>query len=316
MLTCPGDIGYPNDGYILPELLMHEHLVDASTSMDDGLFGWVAKTLTERRDAITHDLVSGSGYKNLTDKQKAKALELAHEYAADQGKRAALEDYPDQSEWMAGIDGKEADAIVRKVNVDTLNGAIKDLTTAIANGWNYNEKAKNLKTAYDTLDKMTTDVRNDVLENATSDVQKYAEARGNGVSDSAYITALRRIAAQKPQSGFDKVRDAQTREAIAGAPLADPVIDKLMKAHLPDYDPNAKNKDTAELKYDYIRQEMGYSPAKYAAAYDIYSYEQSMKGEGMADRTRKRFQQELGISSKEAKLLYKLLNGQYKPWEK
>ena len=30
---------------------MHEHLVDASTSMDDGLFGWVAKTLTERRDA-------------------------------------------------------------------------------------------------------------------------------------------------------------------------------------------------------------------------------------------------------------------------
>lgn len=51
VLTCPGDLGYPNDGYILPELTMHEHLVDASTSMDDGLFGWVAKTLTERRDA-------------------------------------------------------------------------------------------------------------------------------------------------------------------------------------------------------------------------------------------------------------------------
>ena len=46
-----GDLGYPNDGYVLPELVMHEHLVDVSTSMDDGLFGWVAKTLTERRDA-------------------------------------------------------------------------------------------------------------------------------------------------------------------------------------------------------------------------------------------------------------------------
>ena len=51
VLTCPGDLGYPNDGYILPDLVMHEHLVDVSTSMDDGLFGWVAQTLTERRDA-------------------------------------------------------------------------------------------------------------------------------------------------------------------------------------------------------------------------------------------------------------------------
>ena len=51
VLTCPGDLGYPNDGYILPELIMHEHLVEASTSMDDGLFGWVAQTLTERREA-------------------------------------------------------------------------------------------------------------------------------------------------------------------------------------------------------------------------------------------------------------------------
>lgn len=51
VLTCPGDLGYPNDGYILPELIMHEHLVNASTSMDDGLFGWVAQTLTERREA-------------------------------------------------------------------------------------------------------------------------------------------------------------------------------------------------------------------------------------------------------------------------
>ena len=51
VLTCPGDLGYPNDGYILPDLVMHEHLVDVSTSMGDGLFGWVAQTLTERRDA-------------------------------------------------------------------------------------------------------------------------------------------------------------------------------------------------------------------------------------------------------------------------
>lgn len=51
VLTCPGDLGYPNDGYVLPDLVMHEHLVESSISMDDGFFGWVAQTLTERRDA-------------------------------------------------------------------------------------------------------------------------------------------------------------------------------------------------------------------------------------------------------------------------
>lgn len=51
VLTCPGDLGYPNDGYVLPELVIREYLVEASLSMDDGLFGWVAQTLTERREA-------------------------------------------------------------------------------------------------------------------------------------------------------------------------------------------------------------------------------------------------------------------------
>ena len=51
VLTCPGDLGYPNDGYALPELRMHEHLVEISNPLDAGLLGWVAQTLTERRDA-------------------------------------------------------------------------------------------------------------------------------------------------------------------------------------------------------------------------------------------------------------------------
>lgn len=51
VLTCPADLGYPNDGYILPELRMNEHLVEMKNVMENGLFGWVAQTLTERRDA-------------------------------------------------------------------------------------------------------------------------------------------------------------------------------------------------------------------------------------------------------------------------
>lgn len=52
VLTCPGDLGYPNDGYILPPLHMMEHIVEVKTDGEYSLFGSeIAKTLTERRDA-------------------------------------------------------------------------------------------------------------------------------------------------------------------------------------------------------------------------------------------------------------------------
>ena len=52
VLTCPGDLGYPNDGYILPPLNMTEHIVEVKSGGEYSLFGGeIAKTLTERRDA-------------------------------------------------------------------------------------------------------------------------------------------------------------------------------------------------------------------------------------------------------------------------
>lgn len=52
VLTCPGDLGYPNDGYILPPLHMMEHIVEVKSDGEYNLFGCeIAKTLTERRDA-------------------------------------------------------------------------------------------------------------------------------------------------------------------------------------------------------------------------------------------------------------------------
>lgn len=52
VLTCPGDLGYPNAGYILPSLNMTEHIVEVKSDGEYSLFGCeIAKTLTERRDA-------------------------------------------------------------------------------------------------------------------------------------------------------------------------------------------------------------------------------------------------------------------------
>lgn len=51
-IRFPSDIGFSDDGYILPELRMHDHPVE-DTSFDKGmtLFGAVAATLEEQRDA-------------------------------------------------------------------------------------------------------------------------------------------------------------------------------------------------------------------------------------------------------------------------
>lgn len=264
---------------------------------------------------ITHDLVSGTDFKNLTDRQKAKALELAHEYANDQGKRAALDDYPNQSGWMAGIDGKEAVEIIKKVNADTLQSAMNDLTAAWANGWDDSGKKNALSESYDTLNKMGKSTRDSVIAESSSWTSAFLEVRDQGVSTKTFAGAVKRMDAQRVQEGFNAVRPAQKYTAIANAPgVDDKTIDKLMKAWMPDYDPNEKGSDSTEMKYDYIRQKMGYSPAEYAKSYDIYSFEKSVGGSGTANRTRKRMQEELGISAQEARLLYKLYGGQYKPW--
>lgn len=60
VLTKPSDLGYPDDGYILPELRMFESLVTPKTEvLNDNmlLYPVVAQTLTERREARRNSLV-------------------------------------------------------------------------------------------------------------------------------------------------------------------------------------------------------------------------------------------------------------------
>ena len=59
VLTNPGDLGYPDDGYILPPLRTEEHIVKVKQNVMDGnllLFSKVAQTLTERREARRNSL--------------------------------------------------------------------------------------------------------------------------------------------------------------------------------------------------------------------------------------------------------------------
>lgn len=259
-------------------------------------------TYGEKLDEYYRGLTESGDFERLTDEQKTAALKQAKEYAAQHAK-AAVSDYEPDKKANSEYYAKE---ITAKQTVDSFTDIFKDGKI----------DADKLEDAYQQYDGMSSATQKQITETADSHARAFLEVREQGVSASTFVSAKRRIDSEKVQPGFSEVRPAQKYTAIAETPAGDAAIDKLMKAYMPDYDPNAKKKDTTELKYDYIRQEMGYSPAEYANAYDIYSYENSVKGKGMAKRMKKRFQEELGVSAQEANLLYRLYSGYYKPWTK
>ena len=260
------------------------------------------RTYGEKLEEYYRGLTESGDFDRLTDDQKADALKQAKEYATQHAK-AAVSDYEPEKKAYSNYFAKET----------TAKQATGDFTDIFKDG---KIDAGRLEAAYDQYSGMTAAGKKQIAETADSNTRAFLEVREQGVSAKTYVAAVNRVGSQRVQDGFNSVRPAQKYTAIANAPgTDDKTIDKLMKAYMPDYDPNEKGSDSTEMKYDYIRQEMGYSPTEYAKSYDIYSYEKSVGGSGTADRTRKRMQEELGISKDEAKLLYKLYGGQYKPWK-
>lgn len=260
------------------------------------------KTYGEKLDEYYRGLTESGDFDRLTDGQKTEALKQAKEYATQHAK-AAVSDYEPEKKAYSNYYAKEI----------TAKQVTGDFTDIFKDG---KIDAGKLEAAYDQYSGMTAAGKKQIEETADSNTRAFLEVREQGVSAKNFTGAVKRVDAQRVQEGFNSVRPAQKYAAIANAPgVDDKTIDKLMKAWMPDYDPNEKGSDSTEMKYDYIRQDMGYSPAEYAKSYDIYSFEKSVGGSGTADRTRKRMQEELGISEQEANLLYRLLSGDYKPWK-
>ncbi len=232
---------------------------------DDQYEKW-ATTQGQTARRIQDDLVKNPDYQNLSDKQKAEALNLAKEYAKEQGKRAALAGYPETGEsWMVGIDGKEAAAIVDKVNAGTLQNAIAGLSEAMKNDWNTGNREKTLEEGYSAYEKMDAQTKARVAESVSGDTARYLEAREAGVSTTAYLKVLDAV------KHADGTGNSAKYRAITSASISDSAMDKLMKAYMPDYDPDKPKPDKTELKYDYARKELGMTPAEYAQAYEIYT---------------------------------------------
>lgn len=267
---------------------------------DDQYEKW-ATTQGQTARRIQDDLVKNTNYQNLSDKQKAEALNLAKEYAKEQGKRAALAGYPETGEsWMVGIDGKEAAAIVDKVNAGTLQNAIAGLSEAMKNDWNTGNREKTLEEGYAAYEKMDAQTKARVAESATGDTAKYLEAREAGVSTTAYLKVLDAV------KHADGTGNSAKYRAITSASISDSAMDKLMKAYMPDYNPDKPKSDKTELKYDYARKELGMTPAQYAQAYEIY---QSFSGYGKGKAKKQLAALAEIYGADMAKKLYKLYGG-------
>ena len=262
-------------------------------------------------------IMANPDYRNLTDSQKTKIVENLYAYAREEGRKQALPNYHSQADaWMGEIGGDAVNGLIRRSSLSVLDASVDNTIQAITNGWTITNAAKgDMDAAFDAYEGMSQKAKDQILEDAIGETAKYLEIRSHGLNTEQYLDIVSDIKGQPLQEGYTQIRDAQTYRAIAeNDSLSDDQKDYVMKAYMPDYNPDAKTVDRTELKYDYMIGE-GYSRTQFATAYDIYSHEKNVGGEGTADRTRERMCKELGIKMTEAKTLYSLFGGYYKPWE-
>lgn len=241
-----------------------------------------ATTRGQTSKQILDKLVKSSDYAKLGDAGKAAAIDLVYKYADKTGAIKAMSDhdgYPDS--WMQeAADSKNPGAyIVQKVNNQQMKTAMDNLTKAWAHKTDRPAAKQDLETAYDTYSKSSTDVQKAVMDAAEGAVKQYMEARADGFNSNVSLSIIKQVQSI-PQKNRQKV--AYQYQAVANTKgLSEAQLDKAMKLYMPDYDPSAKNPVKTEVKYDYIRQELGFSAKEYAkAAYAMQdmSYDEDDSG--------------------------------------
>lgn len=241
-----------------------------------------ATTRGQTSKQILDKLVKSSDYAKLGDAGKAAAIDLVYKYADKTGAIKAMSDhdgYPDS--WMQeASDSKNPGAyIVQKVNNQQMKTAMDNLTKAWAHKTDRPAAKQDLEAAYDTYSKSSADVQKAVMDAAEGAVKQYMEARADGFNSNVSLSIIKQVQSI-PQKNRQKV--AYQYQAVANTKgLSEAQLDKAMKLYMPDYDPSAKKPVKTEVKYDYIRQEMGFSAKEYAkAAYAMQdmSYDEDDSG--------------------------------------
>ncbi|MGM9549818.1 MAG: hypothetical protein ACI3V5_08235 [Faecousia sp.] len=267
------------------------HLDQRLTEEQYQAFSTVQGKTAER---IASKIIASKDYAAMTDEQKAKALNLAYEYARDKGLSAAFPDYAGLDGWKRGINMVETDVILQKVARDSLERAMSDVSDAWKNGWDASQDKKALETAYKTFEGMGKLARNAILRDANTEVKNYVAAREAGISQGWFLTVKKAVDGIEPESGYLNANQKQKAETIANFErLPEDQRELLLKMYVSD----SQGENIDEV------QALGFDLKTYASAYRLY--EDYAHGKGKKAATVEKYMKEYHIDKATAEALYK-----------
>ena len=220
-------------------------------------------------------LVNSKEFDMLPNTMKAEALKTAKEYGADYA-RAAVTDFRD----VPDVDKNSVVSnIVNHVLKGSTTSSMDDLDTAWKYGTDTKKATDSLDEAYTLIRKLPEKDQEAIVKDTDGAAKKYLEGRMDGIDQKQVLSVIKNI-----QSISEKNREKAhyQYQAISKSPgLTDAQMDKAMKLYMPDYDKEEKKPVKTEPRYDYIRQQLGFSPKEYAdAAYAMHAEEADTNGDG------------------------------------
>lgn len=249
-------------------------------------------------------LLKNSNFDKLPDEMKAEALQKAKEYGT-QFARAAVTDYKDVPK-----DGGKTSIVfntVRDVLKSNAASAVGDLEKAWELGNDTKKATDTLTAVYDTISKMPGITKKSVLEKSSGNTRIYLEARNSGLASDTTLSIIKAVQSI-PEKNRGK-RPVQLQSVASTKGLSDAQLDTAMKLYMPDYDPTDKEPDKTEVKYDYIRKDLGLSAKEYADTYYAYLYSDT-DGDGKSLKDDKvQGIIDLGFDKKMAEQLYYIYAG-------
>ncbi len=119
-------------------------------------------------------MIGSKEYAAMTDRQKAQAVKLAYEYAKAKGLSETFSDYAGMDGWKRGIDGKETEAIFRKIVTSEFSKAFDTM------------EPEALDQAYGLYKSLPATDQADFRKETGGRVGYYITAKEAGVSDKAF----------------------------------------------------------------------------------------------------------------------------------
>jgi hypothetical protein len=177
--------------------------------------------------SVLDQLIASDEYKAMTDSQKAAAVNAVYNYAAEEGKKAALPDYDSNAAgWIKNAGKNPKAAIVNKVISSDLGDAMDQLVDAWKNKQPDTEAKADLDAMYQVYSGMSSQTQKAVLEDAAGRLKYFLKGRQAGVDAETFtdlykqywdISESRMKASEKAQRWAYDLELAQEAGTITAA---------------------------------------------------------------------------------------------------